>query len=137
MSGLCGVRLAARQVGQLGQGIDLVGRGLALGDLLQLDQQRTQVALQVVGEVVDPQQLHGPGGGLRAAERSQLQLVDQRVSRRRAQGDPFLGASAGGKQRQDGQQHHAQRDAWSAGVQRGGVHAGGRASPLAASAVLP
>ena len=80
---------------QLGQGIDVFGRRLAVGDGLELFEELLRIALHVVGQIVDPQQLHGAVAGLRTAARGQLQLLDQRTLGHRTQTDASRGTPAG------------------------------------------
>ena len=94
----------AADEGQLGHGIDGVGRRLAVADRLQRFEQGGIVAAQIVAEVVHPQQLHGSLAGLRSAVGGELQLVDQRALGDGAERDG-AGSAACGRQQDPRQQN--------------------------------
>ena len=87
--------LRAEEVGQFRHGIDLVGRRLLFGDALQVLQECPRVALQGIGQVIDPQKLHRPRRRLRPVPRGQLQFIAQRIAGNAAERDPLRRHAAG------------------------------------------
>jgi len=73
-----------RQIAQLGEGVQLFGGRLAIDALLEIGQERLGVVVQVVVQIVLPQQLHGAVAGARSPPTGELERVGQGVRGRRA-----------------------------------------------------
>ncbi len=101
------VDLPAREIGQFGHGIDLVGRRFLVADRLQICQQHGRIALQGVGQVIDSQQLRRPRRRLRPAPRRELKFLAQRIAWNAAKRNPFLRRAAG--EQEQNQQRNPKR----------------------------
>ncbi len=109
VEGLCFVLLldlAGRKVGQFRHRIYLIGRRLLFGDALQFFEERPRIALEAIGQIIDPQELHRSRRRLRPAPRGQLQFIAERIARNAAESYPLRRRAAGkggGQQKDNGQ----------------------------------